>query len=101
MHGLGEIGRRAELSAPERAAIDATALSLAEAMEMSPEELAGSVEELHSTVLTKLRTDLSSMSVYRRYYSASDRAIRSDQAALTEAPPSGAPNPKVSIPPAL
>jgi hypothetical protein len=89
-----ELARRAALSAQERAANDAVGITLAEAMEMTPEELAGSVGEIRTDALAKIEGDLSGLGVYRSKYSASDRANRKDlktlktgRAANTGAPP--------------
>ncbi|MBI5743407.1 MAG: hypothetical protein HY952_02545 [Elusimicrobia bacterium] len=73
-----ELARRAALSAQERAANDAVGITLAEAMEMTPEELAGSVGEIRTDALAKIEGDLSGLGVYRSKYSASDRANRKD-----------------------
>jgi len=71
-----ELDRRATLPAEEKASIDSTGLNLAETLEMSPEELAGSVGEIQTAVLVKIQGDLSRLGVYKSRYSASDREGR-------------------------
>lgn len=72
----GELERRAGLSAPERADIDATGIPLAEALEMQPEELCGSVGEVQSGALKKIQKDLGSMGVYTSHYGSSENQTR-------------------------
>lgn len=91
-----EIGRRAGLTPAARAEIDSYGLSLAEAMEMTPEELAGSVGEIRSEALAKIQADFSAMGVYEKHYDASDRAVRRGLKSLTTASAS-----RSSGPPAL
>jgi len=91
-----EISRRAALAPAARAEIDSYGLSLAEAMEMTPEELAGSVGEVRSEALAKIQADFSAMGVYNKHYKASERAVRRDLKSLTTASTS-----KTSGPPAL
>ncbi len=71
-----ELARRSSLPDSEKASIDSTGLNLEEAMEMSPEELAGSVGEIQSGVLAKIQVDLSGLGAYRSRYSAADRKSR-------------------------
>jgi hypothetical protein len=73
-----ELDRRAGLTPAARADIDATGLTLAEAMEMSPDELSGSVGEVRADALLKLQKDLSALGVYKTYYSASEQSTRAD-----------------------
>lgn len=90
----GELSRRASLSARERAGIDASGLATDEALEMTPEELAGSVGEIKGDALAKIQKDLSGLDAYRSYYKASDRESRralktfkTGPAGKTDAPP--------------
>ncbi|HCC47402.1 MAG TPA: hypothetical protein DEQ38_04705 [Elusimicrobia bacterium] len=69
----GELERRETMPAAEKASLDASGLNLAEALEMSPDELAGSVGEIQTPVLAKIQGDLSRLGVYRSRYNASDR----------------------------
>jgi hypothetical protein len=71
-----ERARRAGLTAAVRAQNDAAGLNLAEALEMTPEELAGSVGEIRTDVLAKIEGDLSALGVYKGRYSAADRESR-------------------------
>lgn len=77
-----ELDRRAEMPASERAAIDSTGLNLAEALEMSPAELAGAAGEIQTSVLAKIQEDLSRLGVYKKRYGASDREGRKDLKSL-------------------
>ena len=45
-------------------------------MEMTPEELSGSVGEIRTDALAKIEGDLSSLGVYKVRYSAADRESR-------------------------
>ncbi len=89
-----ELDRRAEMSSSEKASIDSTGLNLAEALEMSPAELAGSTGEIQTSVLAKIQGDLSRLGVYKSHYGASDRAGRKDLKSLE----TGA-APKSAVPP--
>lgn len=89
-----ELDRRAAMSASEKAAIDSTGLNLAEALEMSPAELAGAAGEIQTSVLAKIQGDLSRLGVYKSHYGASDRAGRKDLKSLE----TGA-APKSAVPP--
>jgi hypothetical protein len=71
-----ELARRASLTVQERAQNDTVNLTLQEAMEMTPEELAGSVGEIRTDALAKIERDLSSLGVYKSRYTASDRESR-------------------------
>ncbi len=68
----GELARRAALSVSEKASIDSAGFNQTEALEMSPEELAGSVKEIQGAVLAKIQGDLSRLGVYKRRYNASE-----------------------------
>jgi len=72
----GELDRRAGLPAAGKAALDTAGLGLADALEMSPEELAGSAGEMQSSVLAKIQKDFSGLGAYGSRYSASDRQGR-------------------------
>ncbi len=86
-----ELDRRAGLPVSEKASIDSTGLNLQEAMEMSPDELAGSVGEIQTAVLAKIQGDLSRLGVYKSRYSASERAVRGAAKSLeTSEAPGGA-----------
>lgn len=89
-----ELARRAALPAAEKAELDASGLTLGDALEMSPDELAGSVQEVRTAALVKIGRDLQDMAAYRGRYDASEKATRG---ALTAAAPAG----KKSAPPAL
>jgi hypothetical protein len=71
-----EQARRASMSPSARTEIDSTGLSLNEAMDMSPEELADSVGEVSSAALAKIGGDLSDLGSYKSYYRASDMGSR-------------------------
>jgi hypothetical protein len=92
----GELSRRAALTAAEREGNDAVSLNLAEAMEMTPGELAGSVGEIRTDALAKIEKDLSGLGIYKRRYSASDRESRKALKNLETGPTD-----KTSVPPAL
>ena len=77
-----ELERRSAMSASERSSIDSTGLSLEEALEMSPAELAGSTGEIKTSVLAKIQGDLSRLGVYKSRYGASDREGRKDLKSL-------------------
>ena len=89
-----ELSRRASLPAAETAEIDANGLTLQEALEMSPDELAGSARDVRTPVLLKLQRDLADMDFYRGGYKAAEEETRG---ALTAAKTGPAP----SAPPAL
>ncbi|OGS13054.1 MAG: hypothetical protein A2234_09645 [Elusimicrobia bacterium RIFOXYA2_FULL_58_8] len=72
----GELGRRSGLPATGQAELEAVGLTLAEAMEMAPEELAGSVEEVRTGALVKIQKDLSAPGIYRARYAAADKETR-------------------------
>lgn len=72
----GELDRRAALPAAEKSELEASGLTQAEALEMSPEELAGSVGEIRTGALAKIQKDLSDMGVYKSRYAAADRETR-------------------------
>ncbi len=91
-----ELTRRAALPAAEKAFIDSTGLNLAETMEMTPEELTGSVGEIRSATLAKIQADLYRLDAYKSRYSASDRE---DRKALKSLETGAAP--KTGAPPAL
>lgn len=91
----GELARRAALPAADRAEIDASGLTLNDALEMSPDELAGSVQELQTSALAKIGRDLQDMAAYRGRYEESEKVTRGT---LTAA---AAPAGKKSGPPAL
>jgi hypothetical protein len=78
-----EQARRAALTPAARAEIDSTGLTLAEAMEMSPEELAGSVGEVNSAALAKIQKDLMASGNYRAYYRAAETTGRETEGART------------------
>ena len=88
-----ELDRRDVMPAAEKAELDSTGLNLSDALEMSPDELAGSVGEIQTPVLAKIQTDLSKLGVYKSRYSASDRegrkALKSMEAGAAAKP--GAP----------
>ncbi len=90
-----ELARRAALPAADRAEIDSSGLTLADALEMSPDELAGSVGEVQTAVLAKIGHDLQDIAAYRGRYEESEKVTRG---ALTS---SAAPAGKQSGPPAL
>lgn len=90
-----ELTRREGLPAAERGEIDAAGLTLEQAMEMSPEELAGSAADVRTSALLKLQRDLGDMGFYRSGYRAAEEETRG---ALTGAKPKPA---KGSAPPAL
>jgi len=71
-----ELDRRAAMTPAQKAAIDATAFNLEEALEMSPAELSGSVVEIQTSVLAKIQGDLTRLGVYKGRYNASDREGR-------------------------
>lgn len=91
----GELARRAALPAAEKAEIDASGLTLNDALEMSPDELAGSVKEVQTAALAKIARDLQDMAAYSGRYDASEKITRGT---LTS---SAAPAGKKSGPPAL
>jgi hypothetical protein len=91
-----ELGRRATLPAPEQAELAVSGLSQAEAMEMTPEELAGSVGEIRTAALVKIQRDLSSLGVYTSRYEAADNESRKSRKNLKASA-----NGKTSGPPAL
>ncbi len=65
-----ELSRREALPPAEKAGLEASGLTLAEAMEMSPEELSGSVGEIRTDALVKIQKDLMALGVYRAHYDA-------------------------------
>lgn len=91
-----ELSRRSSLTAAERARNDAAGLNTAEAMEMTPEELAGSAGEIRTDALVKIEKDLSALGVYKKRYSASDRESRKALKTLKTGPAG-----KTAAPPAL
>lgn len=90
----GELARRAAMPAVEKAEIDASGLTLNDALGMSPEELAGSVQEIQTAALAKIGKDLQDMTAYRGRYEASEKVTRRS---FMAAAPAG----KKSAPPAL
>lgn len=89
-----ELARRAALPVQERAQNDTVNLTLQEAMEMTPEELAGSAGEIRTDALAKIERDLSALGVYKSRYSASERdsrkalkTVKTSSSAKTAAPP--------------
>ena len=89
-----ELSRRAALTPAELARADAVNLTLPEAMEMTPEELAGSVGEISTAALAKIEGDLSALGVYKDRYSAADKegrkalkTLKTGSAGGTHAPP--------------
>ncbi|MDO8805995.1 MAG: hypothetical protein Q7R35_16380 [Elusimicrobiota bacterium] len=86
-----ELDRRAALPAAEKASLASNGLNLEEALEMSPEELAGSAGEIQTPVLVKIQGDLSNLGAYKIRYIASEmegsRALKSLKAG---APKTGA-----------
>ncbi|HAT71999.1 MAG TPA: hypothetical protein DCS63_04210 [Elusimicrobia bacterium] len=91
-----ELARRSGLAADERAGGDAAFLGLAEALEMTPEELAGSAGEIRGDVLAKIERDLSGLGLYKSRYSAADRECRKALKTLKIGPAGG-----TAAPPAL
>ena len=91
-----ELAFRASLPANYQSAINSTGLGLEDALAMAPDELAGSVREIQTSVLAKIQGDLSRLGVYRSRYSSSDRE---DRKALKEMETGAAP--KTGAPPAL
>lgn len=89
-----ELARRAALPAAEKAEIDSSGLTLNDALEMSPDELAGSVQEIRTEALAKIARDLQDMAAYRDRYEASEKVTRGPVTAA-------APAVKNSAPPAL
>lgn len=77
-----ELDRRAALPAAEQGELAASGLTQAEAMEMTPEELAGSVGEIRTAALVKIQRDLSSLGVYQARYAAADNESRDARKAL-------------------
>ncbi len=90
-----ELTRRESLTAAERGEIDAAGLTLEQALEMSPEELAGAACDVRTSALQRIQRDLSDMNFYRSGYRAAEEETRG---ALTGAKPKPA---KGSAPPAL
>ena len=89
-----ELERRSALSVQQRAQNDTMNLTLQEAMEMTPEELAGSAGEIRTDALAKIERDLSALGVYKSRYAASERdsrkalkTIKTSASAKTAAPP--------------
>ena len=80
-----ELSRRAALPAQQRASLDATSMPLSDAMDMTPEDLSGSVGEIRTDALAKIEKDLSALGVYKGRYSASDRQDRKDLKTLKTA----------------
>ncbi|MDD2805160.1 MAG: hypothetical protein PHV33_06365 [Elusimicrobiales bacterium] len=78
-----ELERRAALPAPEQAALRDGGLNLQDTLEMSPEELSGSVGEIQTPVLAKIQGDLARLGVYRSHYNASDRQNSAGLKSLT------------------
>jgi len=91
----GELARRAGLPPAEKAELDSSGLTLNDALEMSPEELAGSVQEIQTAALAKIGRDLQDLAAYRGRYEASETATRGTLTSST------APAGKKSAPPAL
>ena len=71
-----ELVRREGLTQEERDDIDATGLSISEAMKMSPGEISGSVGEIQAAALVKIQKDLISLGVYKKHYTAAARENR-------------------------
>ena len=67
-----ELERRAALPAAEQAELAADGLTLGEAMEMGPDELAGSTGEIRTAALVKIQKDLMGLGVYRAHYNAAE-----------------------------
>ena len=89
-----ELARRSALSVQQRAQNDTVNLTLQEAMEMTPEELAGSAGEIRTDALAKIERDLSALGVYKSRYAAAERnsrkalkTIKTSASAKTAAPP--------------
>ena len=82
-----ELVRREGLAKEEVDEINATGLTLAEAMEMGPEELAGSVTEVQTAALIKIQKDLSSLGVYKKHYNSAARENRKLKTSSTGTPP--------------
>ncbi len=89
-----ELERRAGMTVAEVAAMDASGFNLQETMQMSPEELAGEVRGIQTSVLAKIQSDLLNLGVYRSRYSASERqgrdalkSLEAGAAAKTGTPP--------------
>jgi hypothetical protein len=89
-----ELARRAALPVADRVEIDSSGLTLNDALEMSSEELAGSVQEVQTAALAKIGKDLQDMAAYRNRYDASEKVTRGTLTA-------SAPAAKNSAPPAL
>lgn len=83
----GELERRAALPAAEQALLRTNGLTLQEAMEMSPEELAGSVGEIQTTALADIQGDLSRLGTYRSRYSSANMQNAAALRAITAARP--------------
>jgi hypothetical protein len=81
----GELQRREALPAAEQAMLQTNGLNLQDTLEMSPEELSGSVGEIQTPVLAKIQGDLSRLGVYRGRYSAADRQNSAGLRSLTAA----------------
>jgi hypothetical protein len=58
---------------------------------MSPDELAGSVQELQTAALVKIGRDLQDMAAYRGRYDASEKVTRAAPAASAQAGKNPAP----------
>lgn len=71
-----ELDRRAVMTPADIAALDSSALDLAEALEMTPAELSGSAGEISTPALEKLRKDLADLAPYKAGYKASDNYTR-------------------------
>jgi len=82
----GELERRAALPAAEQTALRTNGLNQADAMEMSPEELSGSVGEIQTPVLVKIQGDMARLGVYRSHYNAADRQNSAGLKSLTAKP---------------
>jgi len=89
-----ELGVRAALPAAEQTELEMSGLTQAEALEMTPEELAGSVGEIRTGALRKIQKDLSALGVYTSRYEAAElegskalKGLKTASAAKTNAPP--------------
>lgn len=89
-----ELERRAALPPAEKADLDANGLTLAEAMEMSPDEMSGSAGEIRTEALAKIQKDLLDLGVYRAHYAAAEndgrkalRTIKTTSAGRPAVPP--------------
>lgn len=77
-----ELARRSSMPAADRASLDSTGLTTQDALAMSPAELAGSVQEMQTSALLKIQSDLSRPEVYRDRYNSSLKQDSDDMKAL-------------------